>query len=233
MNVSLSFYSEVGKRKNNEDAYSVLETADGVLAVVADGLGGRSNGEFASRQAIDTLNDFLKEKYVSADELENAVIEANRMIYELQKQHPGAMTTVAALWMDEQHAVAVHVGDTRIYQFRNGKIVFQTADHSAAQVAVVTGEIKAEELRSYKGRNKLTRALGVAGNPKVTIRQLDLCSGDRFLLCSDGFWEKIHEQEMVHILNNSENAEDWLQRMRKTVEPLATDNNTAIVIEVL
>ena len=232
MNVSLSYYTNTGQRKNNEDAVSVLENAHGLLAIVADGVGGQDNGEYASQLAVKTLNDSLGAKAVSPDELEAAIIQANTDVHAVQEQHHGAQTTIAALWLGEQFAVAMHVGDTRIYQFRNGQVVFQTADHSMAQIAVMAGDIKLGDIRKSRDRNKLFRALGDSSAPKVASRLLDIRSGDRLLLCSDGFWEKILEPEMVEAMKRTRNAEEWLREMRSIAEPEAADNNTAIAIVI-
>ena len=101
MNVSLSYYSSIGYRKNNEDAVSVMENEHGLLAIVADGLGGQDNGEYASRQAVKTLHDLLCTEDVSASALEKAIVQANEDICSLQKSRPGAQTTIAAVWLGE------------------------------------------------------------------------------------------------------------------------------------
>ena len=232
MNVSLSCYSSIGRRKNNEDAVSVTENTKGLLAIVADGLGGQDNGEYASQQAIRTLNNRLSSKTISAEALENAIVEANRAVRAVQAEHPGAQTTIAVVWLGEGFAEAMHVGDTRIYQFRNNKILYQSVDHSVAQLSVMAGELKPEEIRSSRDRNKLFRALGDPHVPKIAEALLDVQTGDRLLLCSDGFWEGILENEMLRCSSITENAEKWLHAMREIAEPTANDNNTAIAIVI-
>ena len=232
MILSLSYYSDIGKRKNNEDAVSVSENANGLLAIVCDGLGGMANGEYASQQAVKTVTEALTSAAVSRDALEAAVIKADQDVHLLQSRHPGALTTVAALWLCGQTAVAMHVGDTRIYQLRGDCVIFQSRDHSLAQLAVIAGELKPEEIRTHKERNKLCRVLGTNRRLQVEDQFLEVQSGDRFLLCSDGFWEKIDEEEMVTCALATENAESWLQRMRAIVQPSARDNHTAVAIVV-
>lgn len=232
MNYSLSYYSGLGKRKNNEDAVAVEESANGLLAVVADGLGGQDNGEYASQQAVQTLCDCLLTEDISTQALEEAIIKANRAICELQDEHPGAHTTLAAVWLGEDFAEAMHVGDTRIYQFRDNAILYQSTDHSVAQLGVLAGDLKPEEIRTHKDRNKLFRALGEAHMPKIAEKRLDIRKGDRLLLCSDGFWEGILEEEMLCCIDVSKDAEEWLQKMREISEPAASDNNTAAAIVI-
>lgn len=232
MKFSLSHYSGLGKRKNNEDAVAVQESADGLLAIVADGLGGQDNGEYASQQAIQTLCEWLLTEAVSASALEEAISKANDAICKLQDKHPGAHTTLAVVWLGKDFAEAMHVGDTRIYQFRDGVILYQSADHSVAQLGVLAGDLKPEEIRTHKDRNKLFRALGEEPMPKIAEKQLDIQEGDRLLLCSDGFWEGILEEEMLRCAEGTENAEEWLQKMREIAEPAASDNNTAVAVVI-
>ena len=230
MNISLSYYSEIGKRKTNEDAVSVLETAKGILAIVADGLGGMGNGDLASQQTVRVMNELLGSGEVSADLMEAAILKANEEVCSLQCEHPGAHSTVAAVWLEDSFAYALHVGDSRIYQFRDGDIVYQSVDHSLAQLAVISGDLKPEEIRTHKTRNKLIRAIGTSTPPKAAHQLLELRAGDRLLLCSDGFWENILEAEMLASAQRTDNAEDWLREMRDIAEPAARDNNTAIAI---
>lgn len=232
MNVSLSYYSGIGKRKNNEDAVSVLENTNGLLAIVADGLGGMENGEIASKQAVKVMNDTLGTGRVSAEAMEAGIIKANKEIYLLQRYYPGAHSTIAAVWLEENFAFAMHVGDTRIYQFRDDNVIYQSVDHSMAQMAVMAGEIKPEEIRYHKERNRLFRALGDSEAPKVAEKLLEIREGDRLLICSDGFWEKILETEMIATAKQTKNAEDWLRLMRARAEPAANDNNTAVAIVI-
>lgn len=124
--------------------------------------------------------------------------------------------------------MVANVGDSRVYQFRNGEVIFQSVDHSLAQLAVVAGKIAPQQIRSYPDRNKLTRSLGWEETPWIDIRTLSVQQGDRFLLCSDGFWEEITENQMLESAARHSDAESWLQAMRTQVQPRASDNNTAV-----
>ena len=204
------------------------QTAGGVLAVVADGLGGQAFGELASRAATETVCAVLAEAPFGEDSAEEAVCAAEQRILDLQRDHPGAMTTLALLWLQGDQALAVHIGDTRIYLFREGQILYQSVDHSESQLAVFAGEITRDEIRGHPARNRLTRALGAGEEYGVTIRTLRMQSGDRALLCSDGFWEAVWEEQMLQTAEETTNTADWLRRMRETAETSAKDNNTAI-----
>lgn len=235
MDISISYYTAQGSRPNNEDSVSLLECNRSTLAVVADGLGGHSNGEVASRQAVSSLNRMLQGKQPDEDELFEAIQQASRDIYAMQNPAMPMRTTVSALWVGEYGAVAGHVGDSRIYQFRDGRIVYQSMDHSVAQMAVLVGELQPDEIRTSKDRNKLIRVLGDAQPPKPDIRVLSTQPGDRFLLCSDGFWEAVTEADMLQAMANSTTAQQWLSLMQQKVEDAAKvnqDNHTAVAILV-
>lgn len=232
MNISMSYYSHIGRRANNEDSMAAIETSDGMIAVVADGLGGHQNGEYASREAVNTLSRLLIDEEISEDGLEDAILAADEAVRQLHGTAPGALTTIAALWISGSRAIAANVGDTRIYQFRDGKVQFQSTDHSAAQLAVLAGEITPEQIRGHADRNKLIRVLGAESAPRVAQTMLDVRSGDCFLLCSDGFWEQISEDKMLSIASRHTEADGWLGEMRETVVPRAKDNNTAIALIV-
>lgn len=233
MLIDFSAYSHIGRRQNNEDALCDLQIPGGFLAVVADGLGGHRNGEFASQQAVETLRRYLDRRLpLSEDLMEEAVIQANEDVFSIQNRWPEAKTTVAVLWLQGNTAVAANVGDSRVYQFRGGKIIYQSVDHSLAQLAVVAGKISAQQIRSYPERNKLTRSLGWEETPWVDIRTLSVQPGDRFLLCSDGFWEELTEDRMLELVAEHSDAESWLQAMRVLVQPRASDNNTAVAAVV-
>ena len=232
LNCSISYYSHIGKRDNNEDSVAAFERQNSVVAVVADGLGGHQNGEYASREAVDALCRILPDSTVDEDIMEDAIIEADEAVRRVHTAAPGALTTIAALWIDGHQALAANVGDSRIYQFRDGRVIYQSVDHSVSQLAVLAGEITPQQIRGHRDRNKLTRVLGGEGEAKIAQRLLEIQEGDRFLLCSDGFWEQITEGEMLASADQAADAEAWLAAMRAQVEPRASDNNTAVAVVI-
>jgi len=231
MNFDVAFYSERGGRAVNEDAVSVSGMPERLLALAADGLGGMGDGEEASRDAVSYLAE-LTQCPVEEDTLCDAISEENRRILRMHESGKQMMTTIAVLWADAEQALAATVGDTRLYQFRNGRIVFQSTDHSVAQLAVFSGEITQAQLRGYPGRNRLLRALGAEQEVQVELNVLDACPGDRFLLCSDGFWELITETEMLY-WNATDTAAAWLARMKTLADArcgFRGDNHSAIAV---
>lgn len=232
MNFDYSAYTDQGGRSKNEDCFSVQISGDQCLAVVADGLGGMGDGEQASGSAVQFLTQVLQNRQIDEDLLYETVEQANSKVCGLHINGKMMMTTIAVVWMRDQTAFALTVGDSRIYQFRDGKIVFQSTDHSIAQRAVFSGEITAEQIRSYPQRNRITRALGLDSIVKFDLDDLFTQAGDAFLLCSDGFWELITEEEMTAQWKPNISAELWLNRMREMVAHRCGsrgDNNTAVL----
>lgn len=233
MDISISYYTAKGARANNEDSVSLLEGNGGLLAIVADGLGGHADGEIASRQAVSTINRYLQSVQPNEDTVIDAIRLTSAEIMSMQDPRRPMHTTAAVLWLGDSSAIAVHVGDSRIYQFRNGKIVYQSVDHSVAQMAVLVGELEPDQLRTSRDRNRLIRVLGNSNSPTVDSQVLSVQEGDRFLLCSDGFWEGILESEMLETIHSTASAEEWLTAMRTIVEAVANpaqDNHTAIAL---
>ena len=153
--------------------------------------------------------------------------------------HDGMRTTLCSLMLSEHDAAAAFVGDSRIYQFRKGRFLAHTYDHSVAQRLVQIGEIQQEEVRRHEDRNFLLRCLGM---PWETP-QLELWAqlsppeeGDAFLLCSDGLWEWIDEAHMEQDLATATTPKAWIDamcaRLPAQSEPGALDNYSAIAVFV-
>lgn len=224
-------YSHTGSRDSNDDSFDATFENGTLLAVVADGLGGHENGSLASRMAVESIANALKDAEPDEDTLAYAIIHANQTICDAKID---GMTTVAALWMHDGNAVTAHVGDSRIYQIRDGEIIFQSQDHSMVQLAVLVGEITPEEARHHKDRNKVFRVLGEKSeDPKVDSSELTAEPGDRFLLCTDGFWEPVTEEMMILTSMTCNSASDWLNTMQQQVFAAnhpRQDNHTAITV---
>lgn len=233
MKLECSSYTNVGGRSHNEDALCVESTKEGVLLAVADGVGGYRGGEIASGMAMNVLKQEFHQKPLTFD-LSQAIRQANLQILEQQKKTGLQMkTTVSAAWIQRETTVFAHVGDSRIYAFRNGAIVFQTIDHSASQMAVFLGEITPSEIREHPDRNVLTRTLGVSQNLKIDTAVMDNHQYDALLLCTDGFWEYVWEEEMVRYLRSSQTASSWISKMREAMAgrvKKGQDNNSAITM---
>lgn len=235
MKIDVSYYSSIGGRRNNEDYLALLRHKNQLIFTLADGLGGHNCGEIASKISVNTLLKTLKGTEFSLESINKAIADTNSVITKYNTINQ-MKSTLAMICISEKHtAYAATVGDTRIYQFRNNEIIFQSTDHSVAQMAVMVGEITPYQIRSHIDRNKLVKALGNAVDVQPDISALKYEKDDAFLICSDGFWENIYEQEMCDLLFIAKDSKDWVEKMRKHVNAKMKsdcDNNSAISILV-
>ncbi len=231
-------HTSVGGREVNEDTAVLKEVGNHrVLALVADGLGGHGGGAIASAAAAELIKELAgSEKTISIDALERWVSEANQKVLSLQTKECAMKTTLVFLLLWKGMAVWAHVGDSRLYHFTDGVLTEQTIDHSVTQMAVYRGEITPDEIRFHEDRNRLLRAVGREGELRPDVSELLPLKGHRhsFLLCSDGFWEYVWENEMERCLAESESAKDWVNRMlaihRERVRS-GNDNHTVVAIK--
>lgn len=236
MKIQLAYYSAQGNREINEDSVSILEFGNSVIAIVADGLGGHGGGDIASRTAIATVNSELQNQPISEAALHQAIRHANQAVCALQSNGGSMKTTISVLWIGKQTAIAANVGDSRTYQFRGNRIVYQSVDHSVAQMAVLVGEIQPEQIRQYPKRSQLVRSLGMQDELQIDSQILQMQRGDRFLLCTDGFWENITEPIMCSYAAQQSEPKVFLRQMRNYVETNASadmDNHSAIAVNLI
>jgi serine/threonine protein phosphatase PrpC len=215
--------SAAGGRKENQDACGFMAKPPFYCWVVSDGLGGHRGGEIASRLAVEVaLKTFEDTPEVSDHVLMKCIEAAQSSILSRQETDVklGTMrTTLVILITGPEGAIWGHVGDSRLYHFSDGRIIFQTMDHSVTQAMVNAKEIKVEEIRNHDDRNRLLRTLGNKGDLKPAIeKKIHMVKpGDAFLLCTDGFWEHVLEIEMTVDLVCSENPQAWLERMEERI----------------
>ena len=224
-------YTDVGGRTNNEDAFLCAESESGYLFIVADGLGGHGKGEIASSLVVQELQRQFNENETFAAEA--AIRDANLLLLQKQEESGVKMkTTVTAAYVTPLITTLAHAGDSRIYAFREEELVFQTEDHSAAWLALAI-EKSITDVRQCEERNVLTRALGISEDITIAVTKLENSEYDRLLLCSDGFWEYVLEQEMTGTMRKFQSPKGWIKKMRKLLQQRVSgenDNNTAVAV---
>jgi len=226
-------------RSTNQDQ---LLVADGLYAV-ADGMGGHAAGEVASATAVKALEAaFEASDEHSAEALLNAVVAANRAVWEQAQAHRGMHgmgTTLVTLAVverqDSTRSLAIaHIGDSRAYLYRQGKLTQLTVDHSYVQELVDDGQISQAQAAVHPQRHVLTRALGVEPVVDVDLIPVEPRHGDRYLLCSDGLPREVSDEEIARVL---ESVPDPAAAARNLVELAnshgGSDNVTVVVIDVL
>lgn len=225
MNWDIASFTDKGEREKNEDSIELIQAKAGICAVLCDGLGGHSAGELASQCVCESIKKqfLLAEADRSLEELTpQCMDEAQEALLKRQEElgkAGGMKTTCCCLSLRDGMAVAAYVGDSRIYQFRRGRVLRQSLDHSLCQYLVKSGEIKPRDIRHHPDRNKLLRVMGTEwGSPQY--QRLDIATpkpGDAFLLCSDGFWEWITEREMQRLLRKASCADEWIKSMYEII----------------
>jgi serine/threonine protein phosphatase PrpC len=213
--------SETGMRETNQDAMGAARSGELTCFVIADGTGGHFGGEAASRLVVDALlGAFGAAPAFGAPALLGYVAESIDQVAQAKGADPklsDMSSTVAALLIDQQAARAVwaHLGDTRIYLFRGGRLLAVTRDHSLTQQLIEAGYVGADQQRSHPQRNILLAAVGAEGETPVTATEqaIALEPGDALLACSDGLWEWVHEDDMEQTLATAARSDDWLAAM--------------------
>lgn len=236
--------SRIGGRKENQDSAGLKETKLGYLVVVCDGMGGMQGGSVASQLAVQTI----LETVASADKQSNptmtlikAIRNANMAIIEEGQNNlnlQGMGTTVTALLLTPYSALTAYVGDSRIYQLRKGKKVFRTFDHSMVFEMVRKKVISEEQARLSAQSNVILKALGITPDIEVEIEERPYLKGDRFILCTDGFWGAMPEDEFVRHLSENNPINKILDSTANVVESIGRnsgneyDNLTAAILEM-
>lgn len=197
--------SRIGGRSENQDSAGIIDTEIGTVVVVCDGMGALNGGSVASKIAVKTiLEEFSKGHQDPPSEvLKNAIISANNAIIDAAESDPDLMgmgTTVTALVINEECATAAYLGDSRVYQLRGRRKVFRTFDHSVVFNSVALGVLTEEQARLSSQSNVITKALGIRREIEVDIYELPYSSGDRFILCTDGFWGAMPEKEFIKLV---------------------------------
>lgn len=212
-----------GNRRINEDSVGTAEFGGRYCFVVCDGLGGHGMGDAASQLVRDVFIAGSSEPGALPACLRRCFMKAQERLLAMQAAH-GARnrmkTTATVLLTDGDQACVGHIGDSRLYIFRDNEVVYRTQDHSVPQALASAGQIAESEIRNHPDRSRLLRAMGSEWEKPMfeLLEPAALENCQAFLLCSDGFWELIDEKEMCAALGRAPSAQMWLQDMTQTVE---------------
>ena len=232
-------YSNKGGRAHNEDFAGGRSTPDGGLFVLADGLGGHHHGELASKCVADTLlaDDPAQEDDLPAW-LEQRIRSANENLLALQKEKNSNMkSTTVILAVQGENASWAQVVDSRLNYFHRSSISAITDDHSVAYKKYKAGEITRAQIGQDPDQPCLLRTMGSADHsrPDVASCGESLEPGDAFLLCTDGVWEYLHDEEALVDLLKADSAKQWaeliLLHVMERIEP-GNDNLSLITVLV-
>src|ERR1700736_2930121 len=239
--------TDVGRQRgNNEDSYLYWEPDSdqeflrkGRLAVVADGMGGYEGGQEASRLAVQTVRHIYDHAFgpTPQDTLFHAFQSAHQTIQRYAAEHPqfyGMGTTCTAVAIVDRQLHFAHVGDSRLYHIRSGSIFRLTRDHSYVGRLVESGVVRSEDAESHPQRHILTAALGCGRDiaPHVPDHPVSLEEGDSLLLCTDGLWGLVGDQELARVAQSNPPAQACSQLVKTALERGGPDNITVLVLRV-
>lgn len=226
------------KRPVNQDRF--LSIPERGLFAVFDGVGGQRAGEVASQAAADTIEETLAHHSTdgsSSTELIRRAIEfANRDVLELADSDPAyktMATTVALIHIDGRAVTVAHVGDSRVYRLEDGKFRRETVDHTDLNDDIRAGRIAREQAAELANRNVINRALGVERDVEVEIKSIHANDGARFLLCSDGIYRHLSDEEIARVLAEHKDPQRAADELKRIVHQRGADDNlTAVIVQM-
>jgi len=243
LQVEIASRSEVGGRSRNEDDLRHGVSGPFSFAVLSDGAGGHRGGNIASDMVVrmtalglqsasqatpEYLTQLVRDTHVAINEQQHGKRSAERM-----------HATVVALWIDarREEALWTHVGDSRLYLLRHGRVCHVTRDDSVVQRMVDAGYLTPEEAIDHPHKNQLLAAMGTEGEiePTTVEHPMPIEDGDAFLLCSDGWWDLFSKRAIEAAFAAADSPQDWLDRMQAQIRDAARpkqDNYSAIAVWV-
>jgi PPM family protein phosphatase len=226
-------------RTTNQDAY-YIDQDGGRFFVVADGMGGHAGGQEASAIATAAIREHLESFWQPELDpemlLKEALTKANHHILENQREFPErsdmGTTAVVVIFPEGQPAWCAHVGDSRLYRFRENQLEQLTEDHTWIAQAVSAGMLEPEQARQHPWRHVLAQCLGRDDLARIDVQAIDIQAGDRLLLCSDGLTEELSDVQISEILEAQFSCdESTAQLVEAAKQEGGQDNITVILVE--
>ena len=248
LKIEVAGQTDVGRKRNhNEDNFAIL--ADFGLYVVADGMGGHASGEVASKMAVDTLHEFFsatsddpertwpykmdRSKGYEENRLITGIKLCNLRIYEQAQRNPkqrGMGTTLVALFAVEDGIYVAHVGDSRVYRMRDGKLEQLTEDHSLLNDYKKMKHLTEEEIANFPHKNVIVRALGMKDTVKVDTRFEVPRAGDTMVLCTDGLCGPVTDEDIRKITLESPDLSTAASRLIDAANANGGPDNVTCVV---
>ncbi len=240
MDLKVGFVCDRGlspKRPVNQDRY--LAIPERGLFAVFDGVGGQRAGEVASQTAAETIEEALNHQSTDGGSVElvrRAIAFANRDVFEMAESDPvykTMATTVALIHIEGNRVTVAHVGDSRVYRLEEGRFARETVDHTDLNDDIRAGRIAREQADGLGNRNIINRALGVESAVEVEIKSIHARDGTRFLLCSDGIYRHMSDEEIARVLAEYKDPQRAADELKRIVHQRGADDNlTAVVVQL-
>lgn len=241
--VSVYSLSDIGLvRENNEDSWKSVKNHQ--FFVLADGMGGHQAGEIASRETVEQLCrlfeeqlDFFYHRDLNQAEkiMKGMIQDVNAMIYRLGKENPkwrGMGTTLCCLYLHPKGLVYAHVGDSRIYRFRKGKLEQLTQDHSLLRELIELGQLSQQQAQDFLYKNIITKAIGTDPMIEPAIARASVEVEDILMMCTDGLSDLVSFEEMQEIMSQYPEEEIAALLVKKAKQKGGHDNITVVLIRI-
>ena len=237
--------SEIGKRFNNED--SIYPNNESVsinnrLFLVCDGVGGSNKGEVASSIACDSIQNYFRSFLETEEVFDPSFIEKSVRYTEIRfdeylNDNPsasGMATTLCLLYFAQEGVYLTHAGDSRIYQFREGKMIFKTEDHSLVNSMVKNGKINPQDAGKHPQKNVIYRAIQGTHSPvEVDVLKItDVLPDDEFFMCTDGVTEVWSDDDLCKVFSTNISSEEKINTIKERCRDNARDNYSAYLIPI-
>jgi protein phosphatase len=235
------------KRTHNEDAFAIIDEER--LYLVADGMGGHASGEIASKMAVDTLTEFFsatsqdpeatwpykmeKGKSYEENRLVTGIKLANLRIHEAAQREPrlrGMGTTIVAVLVIDEGVLIAHVGDSRCYRLRGGKLEQLTDDHSLLNDYIKMKRLTEEEIANFQYKNVIVRALGMKDTVKVDTKLDTPQPGDLYILCSDGLSGPVSDKEISELVQSTNDLKSACSKLIERANANGGPDNITVVL---
>src|SRR3990167_3458813 len=234
--------SDIGLvRSNNEDVWSALN--DYGFFILADGMGGHNAGEIAAKEAVTFISTSMEELFLASENSWNIfelssftklfIENANSWVYRLgkeKKEYRGMGTTICALLFHEKSLIYGHVGDSRIYRFRNEKLEQLTVDHSLKNELISQGRFSNNNEQPFPYKNVLTRAIGTQQDVEVETHITPVNINDVYLMCSDGLSDYVPNKEILSILKEETSLDIASAKLIERAKLHGGQDNITVVI---
>lgn len=245
--ISASYFSGSDRghvRRENEDSYLLYVPDDenllrqkGMLAIVADGVGGGPAGKQASSMAVEVVREsfYLDSKQDNSEALKDSVRTANRKIYEASRREArfnGMATTCTAFAFSGNSGIIAHVGDSRAYLLRKKELQQLSKDHTLVGELVEEGIITPEEARRHPQRHIILKAMGSTPDVIPDMGRIDLEAGDIVLLCSDGLHGLVLDTDIASALNSYPVDQAGKKLINMALDAGGTDNVTVVIVSI-
>ncbi len=232
----ISYINERGGRVVNEDSILVEDMEEKIFISIADGLGAHGGGDLASKVAIDVARkEYARIKKIDQKNIYRIFEVINEAIVAQQTEELKMKTTLSCVLCRNKYIYSAHLGDTRVYFFKDNRLRFMTKDHSVAYEEITKNHGSLEDIRKDPKRHILKAALGVGKIRQPDIFKQKIKNDAAVLICSDGFWEYVNENEMIETLTDTITAREWLGAMMKYHSEKAdmfNDNYSAICLRI-